>query len=132
MQSIGEQTILLCSTSGKIIVYNTRQHKVEKVLQESGNTVFYVTFTQRGKRIACAFDSGEIVIYDYLSFEKVCSFSVQQNEVTSMLFVTHDKLLVGQVQGFIDVVVFEDETATIAHSLQIKEAGDINSLTLSA
>ena len=39
-----------------------------------------------------------------------------------------DVLVVGQVLGFIDLIAFSDNRATITHSLQIKEAGDINSL----
>ena len=47
--------------------------------------------------------------------------------MTALLFVKDDILVVGQVLGFIDLISFANNRATITHSLQIKEAGDINS-----
>ena len=37
-------------------------------------------------------------------------------------------MVVGQVLGYIDVISFSKGKAIITHSLQIKEAGDINSM----
>ena len=38
-------------------------------------------------------------------------------------------MIVGQVLGFIDVLLFAEQKATVTHSLQIKEAGDINNMS---
>lgn len=39
-----------------------------------------------------------------------------------------DVLIVGQVLGYVDVLSFADNKAIVTHSLQIKEAGDINQI----
>jgi hypothetical protein len=41
-------------------------------------------------------------------------------------------LVIGQVSGYIDVVHFSNEKAVVSHSLQIKEAGDINSMAFAS
>ena len=45
------------------------------------------------------------------------------------MYVKDDVLVVGQVTGYIDVIHFSDIKATVTHSLQIKEAGDINAMS---
>lgn len=45
-----------------------------------------------------------------------------------MIYARKDVLVVGQVLGYIDVITFSSNKATVTHSLQIKEAGDINQM----
>ena len=54
--------------------------------------------------------------------------TVQQPDITALHFVRNDILTVGQVLGYLDVLSFADNKAVVTHSLQIKEAGDINSI----
>ena len=46
-----------------------------------------------------------------------------------MLYVTTDRLVVGQASGYIDVIKFNGNNAQLTHSLCINEAGDINELS---
>ena len=45
-----------------------------------------------------------------------------------MLYVTPDRLVIGQAGGYLDVIRFNGNKATLTHSLCINEAGDINEL----
>lgn len=66
------------------------------------------------------------------SYKKVTELKCQQSEITSMLYVSDEYLVVGQAGGFIDVIRINGREATITHSLQINEAGDVNELALTA
>lgn len=68
------------------------------------------------------------MIYDLDTHERVGTIKSQKPDVLSLLFVTPERLIVGQVDGYIDLVKFVGNQAHITHSLQISEAGDINQL----
>ena len=66
------------------------------------------------------------------TYKKVTDFKCQQADITSMLYASDEYLVVGQAGGFIDVIRIGGKQATVTHSLQINEAGDINELALTA
>ena len=68
------------------------------------------------------------MIYEIENFEKVGQVTAQRPDITSMMYVKDDVLVIGQVGGYIDVIHFSDTKATVTHSLQIKEAVYINSM----
>lgn len=72
------------------------------------------------------------MIFDLNTHERIGTIRSQKPDILSLIFVTPDRLLVGQVDGFIDIVKFVGNQAHVTHSLQISEAGDINQLCLTS
>lgn len=83
-------------------------------------------------RLAIGCEQGAIMIYDLNSHERVGTIKSQKPDVLSLIYVTPERLLIGQVDGFIDIVKFVGNQAHVTHSLQISEAGDINQLALTS
>ena len=78
--------------------------------------------------MALACDGGLALIYDMETFQKIAQVTAQRPDITSLIYARDDVLVIGQVAGFIDVFHLTETTANVTHSLQIKEAGDINSM----
>ena len=91
-----------------------------------------MAYTSKGKRLAVGCDEGLINIYDLDAHDRVGQIKAQKSDITALLYVTHDRLVVGQIEGYIDVIKFTGTKAIITHSLQINEAGDINHLSLAS
>lgn len=72
------------------------------------------------------------MIFDLQTHERVGTIKSQKPDVLSLLYVTPDRLVIGQIDGYIDIVKFSGNQAHVTHSLQISEAGDINQLCVTA
>ena len=47
-----------------------------------------------------------VLLFETDAYEKVGQISVQQNDITSLMYVRADLMIVGQVLGYIDVLLF--------------------------
>ena len=128
LQSIDNDTFIVGSTVGQVAIYNSSDSSLKKMLVNEGLSVYEMAFQQRSKRMILACDGGLIMIYDLTNFEKIGQMTVQQPDITALHFIRNDILTVGQVLGYLDVLSFADNKAVATHSLQIKEAGDINTI----
>ena len=54
-----------------------------------------MAYTAKGKRLAVGCDEGLINIYDLDAHDRVGQVKAQQSDITSLLYVTHDRLVVG-------------------------------------
>ena len=64
-----------------------------------------------------ATDGGVVKIFDNSNFAQIGEITVQQNDITVLVYVRTDILVVGQVQGCIDVVLFVGNNARVTHSV---------------
>ena len=62
------------------------------------------------------------------TYRKVSEVRCQQSDVTAMLYLTSDRLIIGQAGGYVDVCKFNGDKPLLTHSLCINEAGDINEI----
>ena len=132
LSPLGESHFLVGSTQGQVCIYNNQTQTLSKQLDTGGLSIYEMAYTAKGKRLAVGCDEGLINIYDLDAHDRVGQVKAQQSDITSLLYVTHDRLVVGQVEGYIDVIKFTGTKAIITHSLQINEAGDINHLSLAS
>ena len=128
MTAVGYDAYLVGTTVGQIAVYSNDDNRLIKMLVNEGLSVYEAAFSMKTRRMALACDGGLALIYEMDNYEKVGQISAQRPDITSLFYVKDDVLVVGQVGGYMDVVQFTDTHATVTHSLQIKEAGDINSM----
>ena len=126
--SVGDNHFVVGSTVGMVIVFDMLTLAPVKTLVQEGLSVYELAYSSRSKRMSLACDGGLVTIYDVNDYEKLGQVSVQRPDITALLYVRDDVLIVGQVQGHIDVITFTDAQATVTHSLCIKQAGDINSM----
>jgi len=102
--------------------------KLSKRLPTDDLSMITHAISPKLKRLALGCEHGNIMIYDLETHERVGTLKAQKPDVLSLLFVTPERLIVGQVEGYIDIIKFVGNRAHITHSLQISEAGDINQL----
>lgn len=95
LASIDNDTFIVGSTVGQVAVYSSLENKMIKLLINEGLSVYEMAFQQRTKRMILACDGGLIMIYNLENFEKVGQLTVQQPDVTSLLFVRNEILVVG-------------------------------------
>jgi len=88
-----------------------------KMLIHEGLSVYEIAHSAKSKRISLACDGGLVMIFEIENFEKIGQITVQQSDITSLIYAKEDVLVVGQVLGFIDVVSFSQNKATVTHSL---------------
>ena len=65
------------------------------MLVGEGLSVYEVVFTNRAKRMALACDGGMALIYETESFEKVGQVTAQRPDITSLMYVKDDVLVIG-------------------------------------
>ena len=73
-----------------------------------------------------ATDGGIVKLFETENFEEIGQITVQQNDITALIYMKPSFLVIGQVKGYIDVLHFTGNKPTLTHSLYIDEAGDIN------
>ena len=94
-----------------------------------GLSIYEMAYQPETQRLAIGCDEGHVYVYDMVTHKKVSETKCQQSDITSMLYVTNDRLIIGQAGGYIDVIKFTGNNAQLTHSLCINEAGDINELS---
>ena len=47
-----------------------------------------------------------MLLFETDAYDKVGQVSVQQNDITSLMYVRTDLMIVGQVLGYLDVILF--------------------------
>lgn len=72
-----------------------------------------------------------MTFYSMNDFTEVGQIRVQTTDIISMGFIKGNVLVVGQTDGFVDVVrCLEHDHYSVSHALQIEGAGDMNCLSL--
>ena len=106
MQNIGYDAFLVGSTVGQVGIYSSVNNRLIKMLFSEGLSVYEMVHQPKTKRIALACDGGMVLLFETDAYEKVGQISVQQNDITSLMYVRADLMIVCQVLGYIDVLLF--------------------------
>jgi len=57
------------------------------------------------------------MMFDLNSHERVGTIKSQKPDILSLIYVTPDRLLIGQVDGYMDIIKFVGNQAQVTHSL---------------
>ena len=95
LSPLGESHFLVGSTQGQVCIYNNQTQTLSKQLDTGGLSIYEMAYTAKGKRLAVGCDEGLINIYDLDAHDRVGQVKAQQSDITALLYVTHDRLVVG-------------------------------------
>lgn len=71
LQTLGNDSFIVGSTTGQVAIYSLKTNSLTKVLINEGLSVYEMVYTNRSKRMSIACDGGMVMVYNMENYEKV-------------------------------------------------------------
>ena len=95
ISSLSQDQLLAGSTHGQVCIYDTYTTELTAQLDTDGLSIYEMAYEPQTKRLAIGCDDGQVYVYDMDDYKKVSDVRCQQSDITSMLYLTTDRLVVG-------------------------------------
>lgn len=129
IKNIGDEYYILGTTQGKIMVFDGETNAMVRTLVERGLAVYHMCFSYRADQLALATDHSTLLVYELSNFNSLGQVIVESEDISSLIYSRERFILVGQAEGYVDVVDIHNNQNAIVGKLHINEAGDINFMT---
>ena len=104
IQAVGLEYLIVGSTKGSVYVYSLSDFEYVKRLETEEHSVYDVATTPDLELLAIGCDGGHLYIFNMQSLDLEGMIETQKNDIVSMIFVNNSQLVVGQGNGFLDVL----------------------------
>ena len=64
-------------------------------METNGNSIYEMAYHPQTKRLAIGCDEGQVYVFDMETYKKVTDVKCQQADITSMIYISDEYLIVG-------------------------------------